>query len=122
MKAAASVDEYIDQFPTNKQHLLRQIQAKIRSIVPDAVEVISYGMPAFKLKSVLVYYAITNSHVGFYPTSSGVAAFADELSGYEYSKGVIRFPFDKPLPLDLIAAIVRFRVEECRAVTAAKKS
>lgn len=114
--AVATVDEYIDQFPPHKQKLLQQLRATIRAVVPDAAELISYGMPAYKRKrTTLVYIGATNHHIGFYPTSTGVAAFADELTGYDCAKGTIRFPFDKPLPGDLIAAIVRYRVEESEA-------
>lgn len=113
--AAANIDDYIAQFPMETQAILEQLRSTIRAVVPEAQEVISYGMPAFKLKSVLVYFAATKNHIGFYPTSSGVAAFQDELAPHDYSKGTIRFPMDKPLPLDLIRTIVRFRVEEARA-------
>ena len=69
-------------------------------------------MPAFKLNGVLVYFAAFKNHIGFYPTSSGVAEFKKELSQYEVSKGTIRFPLDKPIPLDLIKKIVKYRVKE----------
>ena len=69
-------------------------------------------MPAFRLNGVLVYFAAFKNHIGFYPTSSGVAEFKKELSQYEVSKGTIRFPLDKPIPLDLIKKIVKYRVKE----------
>ncbi len=122
MRPAANIDDYIAQFPVETQAILEQLRKTIRTVVPEAQEVISYFMPAFKLKSVLVYFAATQKHIGFYPTASGVAAFQDELAPYDYSKGTIRFPTDKPLPLDLIRNIVRFRVEEDRAKAPVKKT
>lgn len=119
---ATNIDDYIAQFPMEIQAILEQLRKTIRAVVPEAQEVISYCMPAFKLKSVLVYFAATQKHIGFYPTASGVAAFQDELAAYDQSKGTIRFPIDKPLPLDLIRNIVRFRVEEDRAKVGARKS
>ena len=113
--AAANIDDYIAAFPMETQVILERLRNTIRAVVPEAQEVISYGMPAFKLRSVLVYYAATSKHIGFYPTASGVAAFTEGLTGYAYTKGTIKFPFDKPLPLDLIADIVRFRAGEDRA-------
>ncbi len=78
-------------------------------------------MPAFALNGNLVYFAAFKSHIGFFPTSSGVAAFEAELSGYPHAKGSIQFPLDEPLPLALIEKIVRFRVAENRAKGAARK-
>jgi uncharacterized protein YdhG (YjbR/CyaY superfamily) len=69
-------------------------------------------MPAFFLKGNLVYFAAFKHHIGFYPTSSGILAFKKELSVYKGAKGSIQFPIDKPLPLDLISKIVKFRVAE----------
>ncbi len=69
-------------------------------------------MPAFYLQGNLVYFAAFKNHIGFYPTSSGVEAFARELASYDVSKGTVRFPLDRPLPLRLIARIVRFRAAE----------
>ncbi|HIJ08319.1 TPA: hypothetical protein HA274_03090, partial [Candidatus Bathyarchaeota archaeon] len=75
-------------------------------------EVITYGMPAYRLSGILLYFASLNKHIGFYPTSSGVEAFREELSDYETSKGTIRFPLNKPIPLELVTKIVKFRVDE----------
>ena len=72
-------------------------------------------MPAIKFKKVLVYYAVTKKHLGFYPTASGTAAFEKELAPYNPSKGTICFPLDQPLPVDLIIAITKFRYEEVLA-------
>jgi len=100
-----NIDEYISTFST-------EILETIRKAVPEAVETISYQMPAFKLKRILVYFAAFKNHIGFFPTSSGVEAFKDELSEYKTSKGTIHFPLKKPIPLDLIIKIVKFRFNE----------
>jgi len=109
---AADIDEYIAGFPEATQLILQELRNTISSIVPEAREKISYHMPAFELSGNLVYFAGYKNHIGFYPGSSGVSSFADELTAFEYSKGTIRFPLDRPLPLDLIRRIVAFRVKE----------
>ncbi len=106
-----TIDDYIDSFTQNIQTLLQQIRNTIHEAAPDAKETISYQMPAFKQNGVLVYFAAFKNHIGFFPTAQGVEAFKDKLSTYKTSKGTIQFPLDKPLPLDLIAEIVRFRVK-----------
>ena len=69
-------------------------------------------MPAFAQKGILVYFAAWKNHIGFYPIPSGTQAFKQELSAYESSKGAVKFPLDKPMPLDLISRIVKFRLAE----------
>jgi uncharacterized protein YdhG (YjbR/CyaY superfamily) len=115
-----SVDEYIAAFPADIQALLQSVRATIRAAAPDAEERIAYLMPTFTLHGNLVHYAALKNHIGFYPTSSGIAAFEQELAPYEGTKGAVRFPIDQPLPLDLISRIVRFRVTENRERAAAK--
>jgi uncharacterized protein YdhG (YjbR/CyaY superfamily) len=116
-----NIDEYIAQFPGHIQMKLREIRATIRKAAPEAEEKISYQMPTFTLKGILVYFAAQTNHIGFYPTSSGVKAFQKELAGYKTGKGSIQFPFDKPLPPVLISKIVRFRVKENLEKTKDKK-
>jgi uncharacterized protein YdhG (YjbR/CyaY superfamily) len=108
----ATIDEYIAQFPQDVQHILTRIRAVIQESAPQAVERISYQMPAFYLKGNLVYFGAHKHHIGFYPTGSGVEAFKEELSAYKGSKGAVQFPLDKPIPYDLISQIVKFRVAE----------
>jgi uncharacterized protein YdhG (YjbR/CyaY superfamily) len=108
----ASIDEYIAGFPVEIQAKLQELRATIKAAAPDAEERISYQMPAFYLKGNLVYFAAFKNHIGFFPTASGVAAFKDELSSYKGSKGTVRFPLDKPLPLELIARMVKYRAAE----------
>ncbi len=112
MNKPASVDEYIQSFPSDIQAILQEVRQVIRSAAPQAEEGISYQMPAFKLNGILVYYAAFKDHISLFPTASGVEAFKDEVTGYQTSKGTIQFPLDRPLPLDLIRRIVQFRVKE----------
>ena len=106
------IDDYISRFPVETQKLLEQLRKAIQKAAPKAIEVISYGMPAFKLNGVLVYFAGYDRHIGFYPTPSAIIAFKKELSGYITSKGAVQFPLDKPLPLTLIASIVKLRLRQ----------
>ena len=107
-----SIDEYIATFPDEVQKMLQELRAAVRAAAPDAVEKISYQMPAFAYHGNLVYFAAFKNHIGFYPAPRGIEAFAQELSLYDGSKGAIRFPIDKPLPLELIGRIVQFRAAE----------
>ena len=111
-KKFGSIDEYIKTFPPDVQKILERLRHTIRKAVPEAEEVISYQMPAFKLKGNLVYFAAFKKHIGFFPTASGVAAFKKELSDYATSPGTVQFPLDKPIPYDLITKIVLFRKKE----------
>jgi uncharacterized protein YdhG (YjbR/CyaY superfamily) len=111
-KKFESIDAYIAGFPTDVQQMLEELRSVIKAAAPAATEKISYQMPTFALKGNLVHFAAYQKHIGFYPTPSGIEAFRGELSGYQLSKGAIRFPLDQPLPLDLIDKIVRFRVAE----------
>ena len=107
-----SIDEYISTFPEEIQKILEELRATIKAAAPEAEEKISYQMPTFALKGNLVHFAAWKNHIGFYPSSSGTQAFKHELSIYEGAKGSVKFPIDKPLPLDLISKIVKFRVAE----------
>ncbi len=107
-----SIDEYIATFPEDVQKLLEEMRATIKAAAPEAVEKISYQMPTFYLKGNLVHFAAYKKHIGFYPVPSGIQAFQKELSVYKGAKGSVQFPIDKPLPLDLVSRIVRFRVAE----------
>jgi uncharacterized protein YdhG (YjbR/CyaY superfamily) len=108
----ASIDEYIARCPQSVQPLLNEIRAVIREAAPQAVERISYQMPAFYQNGYLVYFGAATRHIGFYPTSSGIEAFKGELTPYKWSKGAVQFPLDRPIPYDLIRRIVKFRVAE----------
>jgi len=109
-KVPGSIDEYIFNFPAPVQDSLVKLKATIKEAAPDAEEKISYQMPLFKLKGVLVYFAVHSNHIGFYPGPSAIAAFKEELSGYHTSKGTIQFPLGKPLPYKLISQIIKFNL------------
>ena len=111
-KPFKTIDEYIATFPKNVQGILEEIRQTIRDSAPDAEEAISYQIPTFKLNGNLVHFAAFKKHIGFYPAPSGIEVFKEELSQYEVSKGTVKFPIDKPMPLDLIVKIVKYRVKE----------
>jgi uncharacterized protein YdhG (YjbR/CyaY superfamily) len=115
------IDEYIATFPKDIQGKLEGMRSAIKEAAPEAEEVISYGMPAFKMNRVLVYFAAFKSHIGFYPMASGISAFKDELSRYKQSKGAVQFPIEEVVPLDLVRRMVKFRVEEDMAKAKKRK-
>lgn len=118
----ASVDDYIASFPPEHRKRLKQLRALVRRVAPDAVESISYNMPAYKLEGrPLVYFAGHLAHIGFYALPTGHEKFRDELAGYRQGRGSVQFPIDRPLPLDLIERMVKFRVEENRALAAVRR-
>ncbi len=104
-----NIDEYIAGFPKDTKALLNQVRTTIRQAAPDAEEVISYAMPAYKG---LVCFAAFKKHIGFYGGRTVNEAFKKELSTYKQGKGSVQFPMDKPMPLNLIAKIVKFRVKK----------
>ena len=107
------MDEYIAEFPPETQKLLEEMRALIKACAPEATETISYAIPTFDLNGRhLVHFAAFERHIGFYPTGSGVRAFADEIEPYKSGKGSLQFPLDRPLPTDLIRRIVEFRVAQ----------
>jgi len=111
--APKNIDEYIAGFPKDVQEILEKIRMTIRKAAPDAEETMSYHMPTFTLKGhYLVYFAAFKKHIGFYPAPIGNAEFKEDLSAYEAGKGTVKFPFDKPIPFDLISKIVMFRAQE----------
>ena len=107
-----TIDEYISAFPEDVQSILQEMRQTIRKAAPEAVEAISYQIPTFKLNGNLVHFAAFKNHIGFYPTSSGIEAFARELTPYKSSKGSVHFPLDEPIPFDLVRKIATFRVRE----------
>jgi uncharacterized protein YdhG (YjbR/CyaY superfamily) len=122
MNFSAEVDRYILSFPRECQEKLEQVRSTIKHAAPEAEEVISYQMPAFKFHGMLVYYAGYKNHIGFYAIPSGHKQFEQELKGYKQGKGSVQFPLNQPMPLELIERIVRFRVQENLNKAAAKKS
>lgn len=112
MKTNHLIDEYIATFPETVQARLTEIREIVYQHAPDAAEVISYKMPAYKLNGMLLYFAAYKHHIGFYPTGSAIETFKNQLSDYKWAKGSIQFPHEKTLPTALIAEIVAFRVAE----------
>lgn len=112
------IDNYIKSYPKDVQAILEKVRAAIKKSAPMAEETISYRIPTFKLNGNLVHFGAFKNHIGFYPTSSGIAKFKDVLSGYKCSRGAVQFPIDKPMPLRLISKIVAFRVSENRIIRA----
>src|SRR5262245_37178450 len=108
--APKDIDDYISGFPDDIQKRLEAIRRTIREAAPEAEEAIKYQMPTFTLEGNLVHFAAFKNHIGFYPAPRGIEMFKEELTAYEGSKGTIRFPLNKPVPLDLISRIVKFRV------------
>jgi len=117
----ANIDEYISGFPKETQAAMQQVRATIKKVAPEAEETISYSMPAFKLNGMLVYFAGYKSHIGLYPTASGIKAFQKEIAAYKNSKGAVQFPLDEPMPLTLITRIVKYRVKENKEKAKLKK-
>ncbi|HWA34774.1 MAG TPA: DUF1801 domain-containing protein [Cyclobacteriaceae bacterium] len=112
MKAAASIDEYISGFPKDVQAQLHKMRDTIHRAAPQAGEAIKYGLATFTFHGNLVHFGAFKTHIGFYPAPGGIKEFQKELAKYDGSKGTIRFPIDKPLPLALISRIVKFRVKQ----------
>lgn len=118
---ARTIDAYIAGFPTVIQEILEKMRETIKKAAPGAVETISYQMPTFALHGNLVHFAAHKNHIGFYPAPSGIVAFKEDLKGFKSSKGAVQFPIDKPLPVELIFEIVKFRVIENLEKAEAKK-
>jgi|SRR5208283_2410049 len=111
-----SVDEYFAGLPQPAHSALKKIREAIRSVVlADAEETISYKIPAFKHKKVLVWYAAFSDHCSLFPTNAVIEAFKNELKGYSTSKGTIHFPIDEPVPTALIKKLVKARVAQSEA-------
>jgi uncharacterized protein YdhG (YjbR/CyaY superfamily) len=105
------IDEYLADVPEPARSTLNKIRALIRSVAPpETTETISYRIPAFKYKQVLIWFAAFSDHCSLFPTAAIVESFKDELKGYSTSKGTIHFPVDKPLPATLLKKIVKARV------------
>ena len=109
---AAAVDAYIEAQSEHVRERLTELRRTIARAAPEASEKISYGAPTFDYHGNLVHYAAFRNHIGFYPTPSGIEAFENELHRYKHAKGSVQFPLTQPLPLDLVARIVQFRVKE----------
>ena len=122
MKAAASVDEYIASADPQTKKALKDIRKTIKAAAPKAEEVISYQIPGYKYHGMLVFFAAWKNHISLYPAPWAAESLKKEMSAYEGSKGTIKFPLDKPMPLLLIKKMEKYRVKENEERAAIKKS
>lgn len=111
-KPPQDIDEYISQFPADVQAILEEVRATIRTAAPDATEVISYQLPAFKQHGILVYFAAWKQHIGLYPPISGNDALEQAVARYAGPKGNLQFLLKEPIPFKLIERIVKWRVKQ----------
>lgn len=116
-----AVSEYISQFPPEVQVALGQLRQAIRDAAPEATEVISYKMPAFKMYGILVYFAAWKKHIGLYPPVSGDKAIERAAARYAGEKGNLQFPLDESMPIALITRIVKLRVKQDSARAESRK-
>ena len=111
-KTSNQIDQYIESQPAPVRPGLEKLRQAIRKAVPGAEEVLSYKIPAFKFHGMLLWFAAFKNHYGLYPYSKTIQVFKDKLTGYEFTKGTIKFPLNKPIPVKLVMEIVKFRVKE----------
>jgi uncharacterized protein YdhG (YjbR/CyaY superfamily) len=120
--APTTVDEYIAPFPPEVQRILQRVRQVVREAAPEAREVISYRMPALRQGGILVYFAAFKRHIGLYPPVRGDAALEEAIAPYAGEKGNLRFPFDEPIPYDLIARIAALRLKQVLAKAVIKRA
>jgi len=112
-KKPSTIDEYLAAISEPQRTTLQKVRASIRAALPaDSIEVISYGIPAFRYKKVVVWFAAFANHCSFFPTAAVIREFQPDLKPYTLSKGTIQFPVDKPLPAALIKKMVRARLAQ----------
>ena len=112
-----SIEDYIVAAPVDTQKKLLQLHSCIRKAAPGAAESLKWRMPAYSYQKILVTFAVFKHHIGFYPMASAIKAFSKDLANYKTAEGSVQFPLDKPLPLQLITKIVKFRVKESKEET-----
>jgi uncharacterized protein YdhG (YjbR/CyaY superfamily) len=120
-KPPQNIDEYISSFDPDVQAILQKVRTTIKNSAPDAQEVISYQMPAFRQNGILLYFAAWKKHIGLYPPITGDAKLEQAVKPYAGEKGNLQFPLDQPIPYSLIARIVKHRVKQEAAKAAAKR-
>jgi len=120
--ALASIDDYIAASPSAVRPILKEIRRTISTAAPEAEELISYRMPAFRLHGILVYFAAFKNHIGLYPPVSGDARLKKALAAYAGPKGNLKFPLDRPIPYALIKRIVLLRVRQNLARVPARET
>jgi uncharacterized protein YdhG (YjbR/CyaY superfamily) len=113
MKKCDAIENYISSFPPNTQNILNDIRKTILNLSPNLQETMSYGIPTFDLNGKhLVHFAGYKKHIGFYPGPEAIEIFRDELNNYKTSKGTIQFPIDKPIPIELVQKITKYRITQ----------
>jgi uncharacterized protein YdhG (YjbR/CyaY superfamily) len=117
-----AVDAYIAACPPAVRHRLKAVRRAVRAAAPAAEETLSYGIPAYKQRGIVVYFAAHTAHIGLYPAPRTIPGFKRELAGYGGGKGTIQLPHDEPLPIDLIKRIVKYRVGANQKRAAARKT
>ena len=121
LKNTETIDTYMAGFPPEVQRLMEQVRESVHRAVPGSGEKLSWDMPTFTWKKkILVQFAGHTHHLGFYPHPSGILAFHKDLEGYKTTKGGVQFPYDKPIPQELIEKMARFRRQEIEEATPAK--
>jgi uncharacterized protein YdhG (YjbR/CyaY superfamily) len=120
-KKPEDIDAYISKFPADVRAILEKVRETISHAAPDATEVISYQMPAFRQHGILVYFAAWKTHIGLYPPISGDTGLEKAVAPYAGPKGNLQFPLNEPMPLDLIERIVKLRVKQDKEKAAAKR-
>ncbi|MFO0969969.1 MAG: DUF1801 domain-containing protein [Gemmataceae bacterium] len=120
MASPETISDYIAASTPDVRPILEKIRQTIRAAAPDAEEIISYRMPAFRQKGILVYFAAFKSHIGLYPPVSGDPRLEKAIAPYAGEKGNLRFPLDRPIPYGLIARIVKHKLKQNLAKAAAK--
>ena len=121
-KPAATIDDYIQACPREVRPILQRIRGVVQAAAPEAKEVISYRMPAFKLNGIIIYFAPFRSHIGIFPPIKGDPKLAKALERYAGPKGNLRFPLDQPIPYGLVKRVVSHRLKQLRAKLKVKKT
>jgi uncharacterized protein YdhG (YjbR/CyaY superfamily) len=117
---ARDVDEYIAAFPPEVRRILTRIRSTIRRAAPEAQERISYGIPAFAMNGIFIYFAAFRRHIGLYPPVRGDEKLRRAIARYAGEKGSLKFPLDEPIPYGLIGRVVKARIREHRARLSSK--
>lgn len=116
----ADMDSYIASFPKDVQKMLQQVRSAIKKAAPKAEETIKYTIPTFTLNGNMLSFAAYKKHIGVYPAPKGTASFQKELAPYKKAKATIQFPLDKPIPLQLLTSLVKYRMKEMLAKSKTK--
>ena len=116
----ATIDAYIAACTPKAQSILHRIRHSVQDIAPEAEEMISYRMPAFRQGRMLIYFAAFKNHIGIFPPVRGDAKLEKAVARYAGAKGNLRFPLDEPIPFALIKRIVRLRLKQATAKAAAE--